>query len=376
MNRTLSPSVPEVGRTLLHAGLWAVTGTSFPIDKAGIPATDPERFREALVARTLREKMMPMLAAYSRANDLGLGDLPALLSEVFSLISRAHYLHLRPVMDLLAQRGVPVVLLKGADLDLSVYQKSFPRTMGDIDLLVRPPDVPAVTEAFNRHGFVQGVLNRSLLKIVPLTNLELTQAEEESIELVEFSKLVSVPELMAFKDVIDRHLSSGRMVALDDTYYLAVGYDVHIHLSIDFDLQDVWHDLRTIEFPELGRCRAQSFTDLLWFLAARCYHELLLNNAFVMRAFLDALLVAARHRASLDWDRVTFIAEKYKLKPALYYTFWHINELLGDLIPAPLLDSLCPSDTETERGHDWGDFVPKMLGDVRLVPILDPGQPE
>jgi hypothetical protein len=63
--------------------------------------------------RAIREKMMPMLDVFSRSHDLGLGELPAKLSEVFRIISSEHYKHLRPVMDSLANSDAPVVLIKG-----------------------------------------------------------------------------------------------------------------------------------------------------------------------------------------------------------------------------------------------------------------------
>lgn len=369
-SRDFSQTSSEVGRTLLQAGLWAATGKIFAIARAGIPQTSPDQFRKALLKRAIREKMMPMLAAFSLSHDLGLGDLPAKLSEVFRIISSEHYKHLRPVVDSLARSGVPVVLIKGADLDLAVYQKMFPRTMGDIDILVQPADVPTVVSAFQREGFVQGKLEKDRFEIVPLSDLERSELEDGSIELAEFTKLVLVPDLLPFRNAIDEGLSYWRMMPLRDAYHLVIGYDVHIHLSLEFDLEDAWSNLRETNFPEVGKCLAQSFTDIAWYLAVRFYHELHLNYAYVMRSFIDVLLVILRNHADIDWDRIVYIADKYKLHPALYYVFWHISELLDGKVPEKVLNSLCPLNAGTQRGHDWGDFVPKMLGDVQLSPIL------
>jgi hypothetical protein len=367
--RGFSTSSPEVGRTLLQAGLWAVTGTELPIRRAGIPDGDAGQFRQMLLKRAVREKMMPMLAAYSRTHDLGLGDVPQRLSEVYNLISREQYVHLRPALDALTERKIPVVLIKGADLDLEVYERKFPRVMGDIDILVRPPDVPAVIEVFQSQGFTQGNFNQRLLKIEPFSPEEREEIEDGSIELAEFSKLVTVPDLIPYKDVIDQHLSYWRMMPLQDAYFLVIGYDAHVHLSLDLDLEDAWANLRTIDFPETGRCLAQSFTDMLWYLSARLYHELHMSNASIMRAFLDVLLIVQRKRDSIDWERISYIASRYKLRPSLYYTLWHIDELFPGWIPAEILDLLNPPGAD-ERGHDWGDFVPKMLGEVQVSPIL------
>jgi Uncharacterised nucleotidyltransferase len=365
-----SPSSPEIGKTLLQAGLWAITDRFFPIPGAGCPTDNSEQFREVLVQRAIREKMIPMLDAFSRVHDLGLGDVPRQLTEVYRLISSEQYVHLRPVLDDLGSRKIPVVLIKGADLDLAIYRKRFPRVMGDIDILVRPPDISAVAETFMAHGFVQGKLDKSLLKVVPLTVSEKEELEEGSIELAEYAKLVSVPGLMPFEKVINEYLSYWRMMALNETFYLTIGYDVHVHLSLEFDLGDVWTGLRTTDFPEIGPCLAQSFTDMVWYLTVRFYHELHLSSAFVMRAFLDVLLIVQRHHSELDWERITYVAGKYRLYPALYYTFWHVNEILGQVVPPAVLDALYPPTAESSRGHDWGDFIPRLVGEAPVLPIV------
>lgn len=367
-------SSPEVGRTLLQAGLQAVTGAPFSLAGTGVPDTDPDLFRQMLLQRAVREKMMPMLAHHARERDLGLGDVPDRLTEVYGIITREQYVHLRPVLDELARRGIPVLVIKGADLDLAVYEKRFPRVMGDIDLLVRPADAPAVLEIFRGQGFIQGKMDRNLAQVVPLSDEEREDFETGSIELAELAKVVAVPDLLPFRDVIDRHLSYWRMVPLHDAYYLAIGYDIHLHLSLDFDLQDAWSNLRTIDFPETGPCLAQSFTDMAWYLAVRLYHELHLNSAFVMRAFLDVLAIVHRKGDEIDWDRIASVADKYGLHPPLYYVFWHIRELLGEAaVPGESIENLCPTRAGAERGHDWGDFVPRMLGTVQVSPILSAG---
>jgi hypothetical protein len=141
-------------------------------------------------------------------------------------------------------------------------------------------------------------------------------------------------------------------------------------------LADCWAGLRTIQFPDVGTCLAQSFSDTVWYLTVRFYHELHLNSASVMRSFLDVLAVVLHHRSALDWARITHLADKYRTSPALYYTFWHINEILGDAIPVSVLDLLYPPTAESSRGHDWGDFLPRMVGEVQVSPIVSSGTGE
>lgn len=365
---------PVIARTLLQAGLWAATGKSFPICGNGLSQIHRKEFRKALVERSLREKMVPMLATFLRAHESGPSGLPDELSEIFGIISNEHYSHLNPVLGALRELGIPVVLIKGADLDLAVYKRKFPRVMADIDILVRPPDVHAAIDVFRAHGFVQGTFNKALLEITPLSDQERREAESGSIELAEFIKLVPVPALAAFQETIRHHLSPyWRVVSLHDSVYLVVSYDIHLHLSLDFDASDVWHKLRPVDCPELGQCLGQSFTDISWYLATRFYHELHVNSASVMRSFIDVALVTISHAQSIDWNRIELIADKYKLRPSLFYVFWHIGELVPGIVPASFLDFVNPATQSNDRGHDWGDFVPRMLGEVQLSAMLHGG---
>jgi hypothetical protein len=242
--------------------------------------------------------------------------------------------------------------------------------MGDIDLLCRPADSAAVSGIFREHGFLHGTLDKGRVELIPLSEEETREFEEGSIELAEFAKLVSVPALLPYRNVIDQHLSYWRMAPLHDTYYLVVGYDLHTHLGLEFDQTDVWRDLRQLDFPGAGPCLGQSYSDMAWYLAVRFYHELHINCAFVMRGFLDVLAILWRHREKIEWDRIVEIAKKYQLQPALYYTFWHVRELGADLVPERFLQQLVPSLSGSGRGHDWGDFMPKFLGEVQCYPLL------
>jgi hypothetical protein len=361
-------------RLLLQCGLWAATGRLIEVSGEGRQRPADEEVRTALLARAVREKMVPMVHEYSRHHDLGLGDDPARISTVARLVTEALYEHCRPVLAAVAAAEIKVVLLKGADLDLHVYPQQLPRLMGDVDLLVRPSDAARVAAIFERAGFVQGDLNKPLMRIEPLSAEDKSDLEADRPELYEFAKLVLVPDLAGFADVIDRYLQDRRFIVLGGDVYLALGYDVHVNLAPDFDLRDVWSDLREIAFPGVGTTLlGQSFADMLWYLASRMYHEILLLDEPGMRYFVDTVALTHHFLQSISWERVVAMCNRYKLHPSLFSTFWHINELLGPVIPAAVIDSCRPGTVEGDRGHDWGDFTPKMLGEVAIHPLLAPG---
>lgn len=311
-----------------------------------------------------------MLDVFARAHELGLGPSPAALSEVYRLIAREQFTQLVPVLETLAGQKLPVVVIKGADLDLTVYQQAFPRVMGDIDVLVRPTDVAEVSKVFRQHGFMHGTLDKDRVEMTPLSEEKKLAFEEDSIELAEFAKLVSVPELLPFRPEIECRLSYWRMAPLQDAYSLVVGYDVHTCLSLEFEQNEAWDNLRSFDYPGFGPCLGQSYTDMAWYLAVRFYHELHINCSFVMRGFLDVLAIVWRHHSAIDWERLVHVARKYQLQPALYYTFWHVHELLGALMPRSVVAALAPNLGAGKRSRDWGDFMAKFLGDVQCYPLF------
>jgi hypothetical protein len=64
---------------------------------------------------------------------------------------------LRRVLGMLGQRGVPVVLMKGAALALTHYHDSSLRPRTDTDLLIRQEDVPRFTGALHEAGYVRAI---------------------------------------------------------------------------------------------------------------------------------------------------------------------------------------------------------------------------
>lgn len=369
----IRPGAAGVARKLLEAGLWVATGRQVSVVGAGDFDTTSELSKESLVARALTEKMVPMLEAYARAVSWDLGPVPAQLAKVFQHISGAHYRCLGDVVERLRGTDVKLMLLKGGDLDLTLYPREVPRSMADLDLLVRPPDFEALKGALVAAGFRHGLFDRESLTIRPIGDFERQQAQAEGMELMELSKIVKIPELSPYQEVIAKALGGSvyhRLAVLGPDVYSLIEFDVHLNLSTGFDVQDVWWEPRTISLPDGGEILGQSQSDLLWFLAARLYHEILLHNRASMRYFVDVVALLERFADRIDWERVVFMGHKYKLDPSLFYTLWHAREILGSLVPDFVVESFDLLRGSADRSHDWGDFVSKMLGEVGIQPLL------
>lgn len=360
----------RVARSLLQAGVWAATGRSSQALPSPEEIDDEPSIRQALIERAIEEKMAPMLAHFAEANRVDLGDDLGALAQVSRVLTETLHRQLDPVLDELIRHQIEVVVLKGVDLDLAVYPPEISRFMEDMDLMVRGPDLPMVEETFERLGFRQGRLEKQDLVVKPLAKAEKEALESSHFELLPYFKIVSVPELKPLLPVIEKYLLDfERLIVVDDDVYLAVASDVHHNLATHFDIRHIWKDLRTIDLPGGHSLLGQSFSDMLWFLAVRVYHEVALHNQKAMRQFVDSLAVAHRRASEVDWHRVMEMAEEYKLHPSLFFVFWHINELIGPTVPDWVVESCNPSNVDIDRSHDWGDLMPKMFGEVVLVPV-------
>jgi hypothetical protein len=365
----MEPAV-NVRRVLLQAGLWVASGRLLQVVEGGaVPRLD-EPERRSLIDCAIRERLVPMLAEFSRHYHLDLGDVPERISAIYRLANAVLYQHLAPVLAVLRDSGIKPVLLKGADLGLNVYPENLPRFMLDVDLLIRPTDVALVESAFKLSGFVQGVVDKHLLTIEPPTPEEMAKLESDRQELCPFTKLVLVPELSQYAEVVEEFLSHCPFVVLGKDVFLAISYDVHLTLAVDFDVRDVWHELREINFPGDHPLYAQSFTDMFWYYATKMYHELMLLDERAMRYFVDTVAIVARRSEMIDWQRVVKVCDKYRFHPSLFFTLWHVSELLGPVVPPWVVEACRPQGIDSDRGHDWGDFVPKMLGELAISPML------
>ncbi|RPI25576.1 MAG: hypothetical protein EHM61_14015 [Acidobacteria bacterium] len=126
--------------TLVYSAICAVlSGAGSEVRWAGF---FPEDWR--LMARiATAERVAPLLYAFSRSNACAAGfpaDLVAQLARSYyqsCAYNALHFKRIREISNILSQRGIPFVLLKGSALGPALYGSPALRPMGDIDLLVQ-----------------------------------------------------------------------------------------------------------------------------------------------------------------------------------------------------------------------------------------------
>jgi hypothetical protein len=209
------------------------------------------------------------------------------------------------------------------------------------------------------------------LQVIGVTAEEAARLASAHYELVPFRKIVRVPSLDPYAGIISAYLADDfHFKVINGSVYFFVECDVHFNLSSEFDLGDIWTDPPTLLLPSGQRLLAQSWADMLWFLAARMYHETMVEGDFCVRAFFDLLAIVCRAGGAIDWARLRAMVEKYALHPSVFYTLWHVRELLPGAVPDEVIAFVDPSRPGVSRLHDWGDFIAKLFRTKSITPLL------
>lgn len=227
------------------------------------------------------------------------------------------------VMTLLGQAGVDSITHKGMALIHTVYPEIGLRPMADIDLLIRPSDLPAVKRTLEAAGY------RS-----PTADMEAEEAFRCYLHFVRGGAVIDLHWELAhyarFEGVVrvdhDGLWRRARSLAIGDAQGLMLSpEDQLLHLALHLTLGS-----------EFGR--------LIWFTD------------------IDAML--RRFGFSFDWERVLEEATRWRVRALLGYTLKVCQESFGTPIPPGLLPQLLPGRLRlVVLGACIGDGWPPSLSE-------------
>jgi hypothetical protein len=149
------------------------------------------------------------------------------------------------------------------------------------------------------------------------------------------------------------------------TMTMPVFVDLHVNFSTGIDLADVW---RGVQHETIfGRLvRTHSATGMLWFIAARLYHEAFQYGTLKLIMFGDVHAILHKRAKSVDWAELVAVAKKYGMQPPLYYVLAQLRALTGAEVPEAVLAQLRPDPLGVPMPNDWGDVLPKLLSRPEL----------
>jgi hypothetical protein len=350
-------------------GIWIASGRDVA-ELAGRPA-DPRSCGtpEQVLSAATAETMLPILHAWSRAHDWPAPPALEIASQACAAAARGLYETAAPALRALRTAGVETLLIKGGALDRAAYPDDLPRATGDLDLLIAAAKTDAGSRALRGVGFEQGRPDPERLRIVPLSDAERECTAAQGVHLPPFFRIVHLPDLTPLAEPIHRYLAGGPLVVVGGEIYLTVEIDLHFNHPLGLDPPDLCDDGETHHLPTGDEVRVQAASDQVWWVAERLYREVIAFGNPALRRFVDLLVLLASRGGDVDWDRVLRMAVKHELQPPLFYTLWHAAELLPATVPAEILEACRPGRAGVARRRDWGDFLPKLLGGLSVVPL-------
>lgn len=244
--------------------------------------------------------------AYYNLKEMGLGDL--IPSEVWERLEKIYLsstarniVALKQLGDVLKtfnKKNIPVIILKGAMLQETVYPSVGLRAIADLDILIHKANLEKAKEELSGLGY-------SFCK---------THADNH----ITFRK-------------------KGKISAPIELHWDLIGNVSPLQkYAFKFDLDKFWKRAIEIEIDgvkTLGMCPE----DLLIYFSAHMLKE----SYTSLKWFADINEVINTY--NIDWDNLVAEAHNCKLGKLLYYTLTYVHQLLDASIPSQVLERLCPS---------------------------------
>ena len=197
-----------------------------------------------------------------------------------------HYEELKRILEAFNEKGVKVIVLKGAALDKIVYGDIGLRTFGDLDLLVKKEDLPYAKKIMSDLEYVSTPGKKS----------------EEWQRMNHFH--------------LPLYIQTDKSIAVEIHWHIT-GDSFHINI-------DEWWEMAKV--IKIDNCQALILSpeDMLIHL---CLH--LFNHGYgkiTLRGLCDIFGTLTYYRKEINWQRFQDKVDKYKISKPVYTILYFINK--------------------------------------------------
>ena len=224
------------------------------------------------------------------------------------------YQDLGKVLGVFREKGVAVIVLKGAHLAQSVYKTIASRQMVDIDLLVKPTDLAKAVGALVESGYS------------------------------------SEPVPGDIETWCNQHRGSHHLPSFAKPHHPRL--ELHWAMSPPpnpSEAPDVWGESRSAVIAGV-EARVLSPEDVLIQL---CLHCLLHRFRQGLRPMCDLAAALDYYRGELDWDEVLSRARAWQAEQSVHLGLWLVKRLMHAPVPESLLTKLHPNGLEAR----WAELA-------------------
>jgi len=199
----------------------------------------------------------------------------------------------------------PVIVLKGAALLSSVYEDFGLRMLGDVDILVKPEDVPKIDKVLSQSGY-------------------------QSDHTLSFYRVTNYLNSLVYG-------KTGSPLLLHLHWHLVNNALPNYIYAEKIDMDKIWNEAIPLKIRESEA------------LCLAPHHQLLHLSEHAMKHSYNTLIhvwdihqVISHGKEKLDWERVCRESGEFQLKGPLFYSLWLSKEYFGTCVPQEILEFLHP----------------------------------
>ena len=199
----------------------------------------------------------------------------------------------------------PVIVLKGAALLSSVYEDFGLRMLGDVDILVKPADVPKINKVLSQSGY-------------------------QSDHTLSFYRVTNYLNSLVYG-------KNGSPLLLHLHWHLINNALPNYIYAEKINMDKLWKEAIPLKIRESDA------------LCLAPHHQLLHLSEHAMKHSYNTLIhvwdihqMINHGKEKLDWEMICVEAEEFQLKGPLFYSLWLSKEYFGTRVPQGILEFLRP----------------------------------
>lgn len=301
-------------------------------------------------------------------------ELQRLLDTQWTVFSERNRCYLEKLEEILAEfgkRNLVVPVLKGNLVASIVYPELETRVFNDLDMLMKLDDVVPVVKALEDLGYIQGDYDEEKDEIIEATRKQKVLHQMASHEIHQFlkksgNKFAKLVEVDINHDILWKG-NCPYKVPTKDLIERAVPVKINNTDGYMLDYVDNIIQLSCHLYKEA--CMMVWITDL---------------RDLKLYKFVDLFMYIRKFADKIDWNLLISRVKGYNLEKIIFYNFYYIELMFGEIIPSFVKESLQPEDLsyldeyaiENKEPSRWEhDFFTRLF-DVNRVLSVDQSKAE
>lgn len=288
-------------------------------------------------------------------------------SQVFSMRNQFYFEELGAIYQKFEEQGLHAVILKGNYLAANVYPSIETRTFNDLDLLISVEQSEQFVRVLESMGYIQGEYDRNTEEIIPGSRKQKMMHQMATHELQECLKKIYHP----FVSLLQVDLNHDVLWKGNCPYHISTP-----------DLLSRARATQVLGYP----CHVLDYEDFLIQLSCHLYKEAVMLNWIAdlrdlkLYKFADILMYVERYANDINWTKLVEFCHEHGCEKVVYYAFYYVNFIYGDVIPVAVMDELDPGDhayldeygVENQSTARWeDDFFTRLFDTARILRVND-----